>query len=153
MLQMATCAGISCQICHVMFTDQSTLNAHYDTMHNTSRGAHACDICDKRFTTKAWRRHHMATAHGVGEARKFTCDICSREFSQKSNLTSHIKRKHKLWKCGGYTLSENTNFENLVVMRGQSTCTHYSEHAVKNATVTYCLAHSRIFVRSFAVNV
>ena len=97
MLQMGT--GIRCQICYMTFTDQSTINAHYEAIHDdSSRGAYACDICDKRFTTKHWLRHHMTTAHGVGEARRFTCDVCSREFNRKSNLTTHIKRVHKVWK-------------------------------------------------------
>ena len=94
--QMGT--DIRCQICHVTFADQSTLNTHYETKHHTAQGTYACDVCDKRYTTKQWRRHHMALAHGVGEARKFTCDVCSREFNTKSNLSSHLKRKHKLLK-------------------------------------------------------
>ena len=97
MLQMDT--GIRCQICYMTFTDQSTINAHYEAMHdNSARGAHACEFCNKRYTTKQWLRQHMTTAHGVGEARKFTCDVCSREFNRKSNLTTHIKRMHKVWR-------------------------------------------------------
>ena len=94
MLQMG--AGIRCQICYMTFADQSTINAHYEAMHDKSaRGAHACDVCDRRFSSKQYLRHHKTTAHGVGEARKFKCDVCSQEFSQKSNLRTHMKRKHQ----------------------------------------------------------
>ena len=96
--------GMRCQICYVLFRDQSAINAHYDTAHSgatTQRarpgeGAHACDVCDKRYVTKQSLRQHMTSAHGLGEAQKFTCGVCSRDFSQKSTLNRHIKLVHKI---------------------------------------------------------
>ena len=93
--------GLQCQICHVMFLDQSAINAHYDTAHTGTfqrakpgEGAHACDVCDKRFSSKPYLRHHMAKSHGVGEVEKFQCDLCSRVFGHKSHLNRHIRQIH-----------------------------------------------------------
>ena len=99
----ASASGIKCQICHVVFLNQSAITDHYNSEHSglaiahyaqRGQGAHACDVCDKRYTTKQSLQRHMATVHAVGEAQTFKCDVCSREFNVKSNLTAHIKRMH-----------------------------------------------------------
>ena len=93
--------AIQCQICYMRFLDQSAINVHYETAHigtspraRPGEGAHACEHCDKRYTSKQSLRHHLATSHGVGETRKFECDLCSRVFGQKSHLNRHIKQVH-----------------------------------------------------------
>ena len=70
--------AIQCQICYMRFLDQSAINIHYETAHigtspraKPGEGAHACDHCDKRYTSKQSLRHHLATSHSVGEAPKF----------------------------------------------------------------------------------
>ena len=100
----AKASGIKCQICHVVFLNQSAITDHYNSEHKglaiahyaqRGQGAHACDVCDKRYTTKQSLQRHRATVHAVGEALTFKCDVCSREFNVKSNLFAHIKRMHK----------------------------------------------------------
>ena len=97
-------SGIQCQPCHMMFTDQSEINAHYDTAHaqTTSKvkreapGARfACEICGRKSTTKQTLKHHLAAVHGVGDVKTFQCSVCSRVFNDKSNLARHIKTKHQ----------------------------------------------------------
>ena len=92
-------SGIQCQICYMTFTDQSTINAHYETMHDDSArndrgGAYACDVCGKRMSSRFWLKQHLATTHGVGEATKFECNVCARAFGDRSNLNRHMKRVH-----------------------------------------------------------
>ena len=83
------------------FLDQSAINDHYDAVHSgtmqrarAGEGTHACDVCDKRLSSKQYLRHHLASVHGMGEVRKFQCDVCSRVFSQKSHLNRHMKQAH-----------------------------------------------------------
>ena len=90
-------AGIQCQICYMMFNDQSAINAHYDTAHAPRERADAkyeCNICGKKVMRKGTLRQHLAKMHGLGDIRKFPCDICSHVFYQKNNLTRHMKTVH-----------------------------------------------------------
>ena len=92
--------GIQCQLCYMMFSDQSAISTHYDTVHSQTRrakrseGRHECDVCGKKLSDKRWLRHHMATVHGVGDVEKLQCDVCSRVFNHKANLSTHMKKKH-----------------------------------------------------------
>ena len=90
--------GIQCQICHMTFTDQSAISAHYDTVHaqgpSTER-RHECEVCGKKFTAKCSLKLHIRTIHGVGDVKTFECDVCSKVFNLKGNLTAHLRRVHK----------------------------------------------------------
>ena len=94
--------GIQCQLCHLMFNDQSAISAHYDTAHaqsgrnKASEGTFECEVCGKKVTRKPSLLHHMAIAHGMGDVTMFQCDICSRTFNKKANLRAHVKNVHKL---------------------------------------------------------
>ena len=95
--------SIQCQICHMMFNDQSAISAHYGTAHAQSGGRpdhpdarHACEVCGKKVTTKHSLKQHMANTHGIGDVMTFQCDICSKAFNQKSSLLRHLRLKHKL---------------------------------------------------------
>ena len=96
--------GIQCQICHVMFSDQSAISAHYDTAHSQSSrpprpehpdARYECEVCGRKFTEKGNLKKHMSTVHGVGDVKTFQCDICSRVFKEKSKLARHKKAVHK----------------------------------------------------------
>ena len=93
--------GIQCQLCPMTFSDQSAINAHYDTAHAQKSfrserpdAKHPCEICCRKFTTPHWLRHHLSAVHGVGDVKTYKCDVCTRVFNQKSNLATHMKRKH-----------------------------------------------------------
>ena len=95
--------GIQCQICHLMFSHQSAISAHYDTAHAQSSGRgrpeqpdakHECEHCGRKFTQKHHLRTHMSTVHGVGDVKTFECGVCSKTFNVKSNLTAHLRRIH-----------------------------------------------------------
>ena len=87
----------------MMFSDQSAINAHYDTAHSSKttrrakrgEGAHECEVCCKKFTEKAKVRRHLATIHGIGDVKTFQCDVCLRVFNRKDNLREHVKKVHK----------------------------------------------------------
>ena len=88
---------IQCQLCHMTFSDQSAINAHYDTVHSVTENPKArfgCEVCDKKFTSKTSLKQHLAFTHSIGDAKTFQCDICSRVFNYKSHLTRHIKSVH-----------------------------------------------------------
>ena len=90
--------GIQCQLCHMMFRDQSAINAHYNTAHSQpsrASGTHECDICGKKFVYKGDLKRHLSTAHGLGDVKTFQCDVCSRVFNKKGNLYAHMRKVHK----------------------------------------------------------
>ena len=96
--------AIQCQICYMMFSDQSAISAHYDTAHaqRSNRpprpehpdARHECEVCGRKFTAKKHLYRHMRTVHRVGDVKTFKCDICSKTFTQKSSLKSHLETVH-----------------------------------------------------------
>ena len=94
--------GIQCQLCHMMFSDQSAITAHYDVAHSdTTRrakpgeGTHACDRCDKKFASKSSLAVHFRAVHAVGDVKTFKCDDCSKVFKYKHVLVRHVANVHK----------------------------------------------------------
>ena len=80
----------------MMFSDQSAISAHYDTVHNAVKEKlHECDVCGKKLATAKSVKYHKAHAHGIGEVRSYSCDVCARVFRDKSNLSKHLKNVHK----------------------------------------------------------
>ena len=102
-LQVWSSGAIQCQICHMMFSNQSAINAHYDTAHAQGSGRpehpdarHECEVCGKKFTRKFVLKTHLSTVHGVGDIKTFQCNICSRELKSKYALQYHLKNVHKV---------------------------------------------------------
>ena len=97
--------GIECQICHMTFSDQSAIIAHYGTKHGqpTRRrrsergtGSQKCDICGMKFAAKSQLRFHQANAHGIDDTPpSFKCDLCSRQFNHKTVLKRHLAAVHR----------------------------------------------------------
>ena len=94
--------GITCQLCPMVFSDQSAINAHYDTAHtqsSTPRPEHpdaklACTMCGRKFVKAHHVKRHLATVHGIGDVQSFQCDVCSKPFKEKANLKAHLSRVH-----------------------------------------------------------
>ena len=97
--------GIQCQICYMMFSDSTAINAHYDTAHAQSSGGgkrpehpdarHECEVCGRKFTQKKNLKLHLSTFHGVGDAESFQCDVCSYVTKRKGDLKKHLSRVHR----------------------------------------------------------
>ena len=78
--------GIQCQVCHMTFSDQSAVNAHYDTSHaqsNTRRpparpehpdARHKCEVCGGKFMQKSNLSLHLRTVHNADLPRP-ECDV------------------------------------------------------------------------------
>ena len=83
----------------MMFSDQSAINAHYDTAHaqgsDNPNAKYECTVCGKKVTSKKSLKQHMTNVHGLGEKRSFSCDLCSYVTSYKHDLNRHVKIVHK----------------------------------------------------------
>ena len=53
---------------------------------------HACNLCDKSFSSKSHRKRHQESTHqqSVG----FSCQVCNKQFYRKDHLKKHHTRKH-----------------------------------------------------------
>ena len=94
---------IQCTSCHMTFSDQSAINAHYVTVHARSNrpgrpehpnARHSCQHCGRKFTTKQHLEIHLSTIHGVGNVTVFQCDRCSKILKTKGALTRHMALVH-----------------------------------------------------------
>ena len=92
-------SGIQCQICHMVFNDQSAISAHYDTAHAQSsdnpNAKYECTVCGKKMTSKQSLERHKTNTHGLGEKTSLSCDVCGYVTYYKSALTRHMKTVHK----------------------------------------------------------
>ena len=53
---------------------------------------YSCDVCTKKFNTKAQLKNHMFTHSDV---KLFKCNICDNQFKYEITLKSHLNRVHK----------------------------------------------------------
>ena len=83
-----------------MFSDQSAINAHYDTAHAQSSSSvrpehpdarYECEVCGRKFIRNYHLKRHLAAVHGVGDVKTFQCGVCSRVFKEKRALTKHLE--------------------------------------------------------------
>ena len=81
----------------MMFSDQSAINAHYGSAHSQRERAESrfeCEVCGKKVINKTYLKQHLATIHGIGDAKTFQCDICSKVFKYKNVLVRHVAKIH-----------------------------------------------------------
>ena len=103
-LQVWSSGGIQCQICHMTFSDQSAISAHYDTAHAQSSSRpprpehpdarYECEVCGRKFIRKLNLKQHLSSVHGVGDVKTFQCDVCSYVAKQKGHLKRHLMYVH-----------------------------------------------------------
>ena len=92
--------GIRCQLCHMMFGDQSAINAHYDTAHSERRrarpgeGTYECELCGNVLSEKSALKRHLSVVHGVGDVKTFQCNVCSNVYKRADHLRRHMRVKH-----------------------------------------------------------
>ena len=60
-----------------------------------NKAAHACDLCDKGFTTKSHLARHKRTHTG---AKPYKCDVCDFASGDSSDLARHKKTVHAVGK-------------------------------------------------------
>ena len=116
-----------CTECNLGFTDRIDLRDHVSEVHGQTMEMFPCDVCGKKFLSKAnKKRHemqhsednpHKCNACGKvfcdrrdllrhenvhSEARPFECELCGQKFRQQAHLTSHeakVHQKEKSFEC------------------------------------------------------
>ncbi|CAG0887057.1 unnamed protein product [Cyprideis torosa] len=57
---------------------------------SASRETHACDICNKTFTSRSGKDYHMERHNAVNKP-SFECETCYKTFSAKQTLKDHVR--------------------------------------------------------------
>ncbi|XP_035712424.1 zinc finger protein 596-like [Folsomia candida] len=105
----------SCEKCHRVFFDLSTLRKHIDTAHSANvRPRLPCTVpgCDKTYLSKGDVVKHERTEHAQNPIR-FPCTLCGKEFKTNAHLQRHIhthttEKTYTCATCGrGFALMEN----------------------------------------------
>ena len=118
-------------------------------------GAFECHECDKRFSSKQYLRHHLATVHGIGEVPKFACDLCPRVYGQKSHLGRHMKRAHaseRPWPPPGETIFECEVCDERFASKRLLRYHRSEEHGIGTAHRFRCDVCSRVYSQKSHLN-
>ncbi|XP_030033883.2 zinc finger protein 585B isoform X2 [Manduca sexta] len=85
-----------CHICGAGFSNLVFLNLHRFRSHKPFK----CQQCDVIFTSKAEKKSHEVSVHGVKFERKlrFPCPYCSERFFQENYRVLHLVEKHGMTK-------------------------------------------------------
>lgn len=81
-----------CSICHEVFSHNAYLEAHLK-VHQVEKIE--CCICQKVFLRKYDLEVHMLMVHGPSNKR-YTCNICHKNCLTKSSFEEHLKVDHEL---------------------------------------------------------
>ncbi|CRK95900.1 CLUMA_CG009346, isoform A [Clunio marinus] len=85
---------VSCKLCGKMIS-KVNLQIHLRRMHSSIR-RYQCDICEKKFCTKADLAHHMIRHINLKHrTRDYHCQICESSFFDKGTLQFHILNVHE----------------------------------------------------------
>ena len=80
----------TCEVCGISFITRERLGRH-KILHHSTDERYNCKYCDKRCSTTAWLKRHIASNH---EAPRFKCSFCDKSFTFRSKLEGH-ENEHK----------------------------------------------------------
>uniref|UniRef100_A0A182MG07 C2H2-type domain-containing protein n=1 Tax=Anopheles culicifacies TaxID=139723 RepID=A0A182MG07_9DIPT len=79
---------LKCDQCDATFVKQYALEQHRKTHTNDKAKGWNCELCDKKYASKAFFEVHMNKHAGL---RPYKCTICTKDFSSKYALALHEK--------------------------------------------------------------
>ncbi|XP_023303972.2 zinc finger protein 420 [Lucilia cuprina] len=83
-----------CDQCSSAYGRKDHLQRHIETRHNKDptiqKPQFDCDMCEKKFTTKAYLAKHKL----LHTDRLYACKHCSETFTEKEQMKEHQKKKH-----------------------------------------------------------
>lgn len=83
-----------CDQCSSAYGRKDHLQRHIETRHNKDSSIQKpqfdCDMCEKKFTTKAYLAKHKL----LHTDRLYACKHCSETFPEKEQMKEHQKKKH-----------------------------------------------------------
>lgn len=116
-----------CVTCGGGFLSKSNLKFHIRNQHEDQREIFVCDICAKRFKSKAVFLSHYKKVHINLGRKTVECKLCTELFMDEYCLKRHIQNRHDTSKvyncdiCGKISSSRNAMIEhrNFVHFREQ----------------------------------
>ncbi|KAJ0184280.1 hypothetical protein K1T71_000703 [Dendrolimus kikuchii] len=82
-----------CDLCNKLLISAWRLKNHKQKYHGLTRPReHSCNLCDKKFFTRATLRGHVLTH---SKERSFMCEDCGDTFKQKPALYTHSRQVHR----------------------------------------------------------
>ena len=82
-----------CEECSYTTNLKSSLNRHWDAVHNLGDKKFKCEICPYTSAQRNYVRYHMASVHNFGETLR--CDKCPYSSANKNTLKRHTEMKHE----------------------------------------------------------
>ena len=77
----------SCDKCNIQFLSPSAYSAHTD-LHSMSR-PFGCDVCERRYKSRAIMERHKKMVHSVIDEKCFKCKLCGRKFLNTYQFEKH----------------------------------------------------------------
>ncbi|XP_013133888.1 PREDICTED: zinc finger Y-chromosomal protein 2-like [Papilio polytes] len=106
-----------CALCGLILRKKADylahLGKHKNLVHTDKSKLHECNVCQKKYNSKATLAEHMHTHTG---SKPHTCSLCEKSFASKYTLQSHLKthlerpRPFKCSQCGkSFLTQQNLN--------------------------------------------
>ncbi|XP_013417393.1 zinc finger and BTB domain-containing protein 17 [Lingula anatina] len=110
--------SLLCDFCGKHFDRESAYRAHVTKHRNLATGKHACQYCEKIFSSKVDKVQHERIH--TGEA-PLTCEFCGRAFKRAQNLRRHLVEihsgiQHECPQCGKLTNSKHNMKRHISLM-------------------------------------
>ncbi|XP_063539203.1 zinc finger protein 501-like [Cydia strobilella] len=84
-----------CEVCHKVFAEASTLNAHM-VSHSLNQRPYQCNTCGRSFTQQSSMRKHAQTHDARTQVK---CSDCEKSFLHKYSLLRHRENAHSANEC------------------------------------------------------